>query len=131
MKKALLVDDDNVTNFLNQNILKNKLKVKDIISTNDGAEALQYLIENYKYKGNCPPDLIILDLVMPIINGVEFLNIINRILDRKKTKVIILSGLPKDYIEEKKELKTYNILEKPLTAEALKKEIPEVERILK
>ncbi len=61
-KKILVVDDDkDILEFLEYNLVKHGFKV---ITASDGLEGLEKLIEK--------PDLILLDVMMPRMNGYEF-----------------------------------------------------------
>ncbi|MDO8728444.1 MAG: response regulator, partial [bacterium] len=67
MKKILLIDDDR----LFQKTLKDSLVTKDyeVKVANDGEEGLKITKKE-------KPDLILLDVLMPNIGGMEFLKII-------------------------------------------------------
>jgi CheY-like chemotaxis protein len=64
-KKILVVEDDR---FI-QETLKVLLNMEgyEVDVANNGLEALNLLSSS-----SCPPDLIVLDLMMPIMNGLEF-----------------------------------------------------------
>jgi CheY-like chemotaxis protein len=64
-KKILLVDDDEIQLSITKAILENDY---EIIQTQSGKEALGYL-----YKG-LVPDLILLDIIMPEMDGWETFN---------------------------------------------------------
>jgi CheY-like chemotaxis protein len=67
----------------------------------DCERAFQYLIHRAEIKGVPPPDLVLLDLNMPKINGVEFLRRLRRHPELRKLPVVILtsSRLPEDVNE--------------------------------
>ena len=68
MKKKILIVDDDATNRKLLNIILSKKPNIEIIEANDGSEALSKLEEDIS--------LILLDIYMPVINGIDFLKII-------------------------------------------------------
>ncbi|MDM8526826.1 response regulator [Anaerolineales bacterium HSG24] len=80
-RKILVVDDV----FHNQGVLVNILEPLgfDVITANDGREGLSKAIE-------FQPDLVLMDLVMPIMDGVESTQLVKKNLPN--TKVIIVSA---------------------------------------
>ncbi len=99
MKKKLnilLIEDDSIEIMkLNRALLSLKMNHK-IIEAHDGEDALNILINKKKY-----PDIILLDLNMPKINGVEFLSILKKNVLLKFIPIIILttSNNKKDILE--------------------------------
>lgn len=69
IKEVFLIDDDLATNFINQKIIEGANCVKRITVFQSAIDALLYLKEN---KGKFP-DMILLDINMPKMNGWEFL----------------------------------------------------------
>lgn len=73
---VLLVDDDETTNYLNKRLLNEMHIAKEILVLKNGKEALEYLTKacaatpDDAYK--CP-DLIFLDIKMPVMDGFTFL----------------------------------------------------------
>ena len=67
-KKVLLVDDDKAYNFLNRIVLRDNEIDCPVEEANDGQQALDYIAKNEE----CP-DVILLDLNMPGIDGFQFL----------------------------------------------------------
>ena len=92
----MLIEDDMIEVMkLNRTISKLKLK-HDIIEANNGEDALNLLSEKDHL-----PDIILLDLNMPKINGIEFLNILKSDDNLKYIPTIILttSNNHKDLLE--------------------------------
>lgn len=84
MKKVLLIEDDP---FL-VDIYATKLKESgfSVGIAVDGQEGLKKIEEN-------SPDLVLLDIVLPVIDGWEFLKKLSNSKNAGKLKVIILSNL--------------------------------------
>lgn len=80
-RSILIVEDETSLNEAYQIILANA--GYDILSAFDGKEALEILRE-------AKPDVILLDLRMPVMNGIEFLKEYKP--SDKKTKVIVFSN---------------------------------------
>lgn len=86
-KPILLVEDDNVDVMTVKRALKD-LKINNpLVSTSNGEEALEYL----KNKDTKKPCIILLDLNMPKMNGIEFLKIAKADDILKKIPVVVLT----------------------------------------
>lgn len=83
-KKIFIVEDDQDLNYAYCMILKKE--GYDIDSAFNGDEALQKL-QNFE------PDLILLDLLMPVKSGVEFLQDYDVVHNHKNVKVLIFTNL--------------------------------------
>lgn len=106
--QILLIDDDEINNFLNNKFLKRynpEVKVDICISA---ITALEKLNDEYN------PNLILLDLNMPQINGWSFLDEFRK--KNKKIPVIILTSSidPHDHIKSKRYEEVIDFIEKPL-----------------
>ena len=90
---VMLVDDNDTDNFISRRIIEITKFAKDVIIKNSGKSALEYLEEN-KQSPQTLPELIFLDINMPIVDGFVFLYEFEKFEDglKDKCKVIILSS---------------------------------------
>jgi CheY-like chemotaxis protein len=124
MKKincVLLVDDDGVTNFINYKIVK-QLDITDVIHTEfNGEKALNFIQYYAELHENNAPEIILLDLKMPVLDGYEFLEYLKfkKFDNKNDMQIIALSNQTRP--DELARLERFNIklLPKPLTLEAL------------
>jgi putative two-component system response regulator len=83
--KVLVVDDDMINRMLLKTLLKKNPKVTDIIEAENGSDALN------KMKQDPDINLILLDIMMPIVDGIEFLKIFRADMSNAHIPVIVLS----------------------------------------
>jgi len=83
--KVLIVDDDFINRKLLQTLLKKNESVIDVQEAENGSEALD------KLKRDTSINLILLDIMMPIVDGVEFLKIFRSDMATSHIPVIVLS----------------------------------------
>ena len=86
-KPILLVEDDIVDAMTAKRALGDLKITNPLVHTSDGEEALKYL----KTRGNEKPCIILLDLNMPKMNGIEYLKTIKADEELKAIPVIVLS----------------------------------------
>lgn len=98
MKTILLVEDDYLDTMNAQRVL-NKLNQHHVLHTAyNGREALSMLRgENGAPKLNPLPDIILLDLNMPRMNGIEFLRELRSDKELKHIKVFITTTSSEEY----------------------------------
>lgn len=116
---VLLVDDDGTTNFINYRLIKQLNITEEIHTEYNGEKALNFLQFYAEGHSNEAPELILLDLKMPVLDGYEFLEYLRmkKFENKEKIKVIVLTtSTRKDDMEK---LKKFNvtIINKPLTPE--------------
>ena len=83
--KVLVVDDDFINRKLLQTLLKKNANVAEIIEAENGSDALD------KLKKDTDVNLILLDIMMPIVDGIEFLKIFRSDMKNAHIPVIVLS----------------------------------------
>ncbi|MGD1042921.1 MAG: response regulator [Sedimentisphaerales bacterium] len=86
-KPILLVEDDNVDAMTVRRALKDLNVPNGIVHQLDGEDALEYL----RSSDNKRPCIILLDLNMPRMNGIDFLKIIKNDYELKKIPVIVMT----------------------------------------
>ena len=86
-KPILLVEDDQVDAMTVQRALKDINVTNRLDVTNNGEEALTFLNNPENEK----PGIILLDLNMPKMNGIEFLQVAKNDADLKKIPVVVLT----------------------------------------
>lgn len=130
MKNILLVDDDNIFNFLNTKLLRQAGIADEIHAALNGKEAID-LLNNYYMGSRALPDVILLDLNMPVMDGFSFLEAFKKLnLPRKNNVSIIIvtsSDNPKD-MAKAKQLGITQFLTKPLSKEMLLNALQSTER---
>ena len=83
--KILAVDDDFINLKLIHSMLKKSEYVSDVAEAKNGLEALNILKEDSDIK------LVLLDIKMPIMDGIEFLNNLESMPQINKIPVIVLT----------------------------------------
>jgi two-component system, chemotaxis family, response regulator Rcp1 len=101
----LLVEDNPGDVRLTQEVLKDSKVRNNLMIANNGDEALACLRKQGKYQGAPRPDLILLDLNLPIKDGREVLAQIKQDSDFKRIPVVILTTSKAD----EDILRTYNL----------------------
>lgn len=91
---VLLVDDDEINNFISIKLIKKALLNTEIMACLNGKFAIDQLYEIQRKDPAKLPDYILLDINMPIMNGWEFLDEYKRLnIDPSgKTKIYIISS---------------------------------------
>jgi signal transduction histidine kinase/ActR/RegA family two-component response regulator len=117
--KVMIVDDDQKVREL---VIKSLSKQNDNIveGFENGAEALIRL-------GSHPPDLLILDMFMPEIDGLGVCRAIKNELGLELTKVIIVTGFPNHpNLQEAARMGFVQVFTKPLSIEKLIEKVQEI-----
>ncbi|WP_044624991.1 response regulator [Neotamlana nanhaiensis] len=123
MNKVAVIDDNLLFRKITKQLLVNiGFKESNIILLENGRIAINYIIENIEDK-SLLPNIILLDLNMPKVNGWEFINLLQNLSKKfnylPKIYIITSSVDTKDIERAKiiKEVKSYII--KPITSKDL------------
>ncbi|MDR0467415.1 MAG: response regulator [Campylobacteraceae bacterium] len=121
--KVLSVDDDLINLKLINIMLKKNQNIDSVVEAKNGLEALEIL------KGSYDIDIILLDIKMPIMNGIEFLTNVGTNDKLKNIPVVVLTtDETKKY--EALERGAYDFLVKPIREHELFDKIQKIYQLL-
>lgn len=119
VKKIMIVDDNEFDCYITSKIINNLDASVDIMEFNSSVIAIQYL-EDFQNSPEKLPDLIFLDIYMPIFDGFDFIEKFNTFSDfiKSHTKICILSTTVDDlYIHRARVNDSVLFASKPITKE--------------
>ena len=92
MKKILLIED----NEMNRDMLSRRLERKgfDVLLAEDGAEGLERILSD-------APDLVLLDLSLPVLDGFGVLEAVRKDPESKSVPIIVLTAHAMEHDREK------------------------------
>src|SRR5882724_10800992 len=91
-KLVVMVDDDDVDCFVTKKIIEDSNFSEKIVVFNSGKEGLEYLRKNENNPEQLP-EVIFLDILMPVMDGFGFLDEYDKLSDKikSKCKIVLLS----------------------------------------
>jgi CheY-like chemotaxis protein len=126
LSSILLIEDDEVTNYINRTVIERMDCAAHVHVAWNGTDALEYLKACRQTAGSVQPELILLDINMPGLNGWEFLEEYNKLETAEKGQVVVVmlttSLNPEDKRRADDNPAINGLKNKPLTA-ALMEEI--------
>ena len=112
------MDDDPTTNYLNESLLRSLSVTDQFIVARDGIEALALLESQCVAPSTSCPALILLDVNMPVMNGMEFLEAYQRLPQEHRDAIIIVvltTSMNSTDLARLDELPIAGLASKPLT----------------
>ena len=125
-KTVMLIDDNEIDNLINQKMIEAS-GITENIYTHTGAKSAIEFLKNLEKVGAVSsevlPDVIFLDIDMPLMDGFQFMDEFVKLKDdtQNKCKVVILTSSinPQDMSKSKNYPSVKKYLNKPLTQSAL------------
>ena len=117
-----LVDDDRIYQFTTERILQRLDNEVRFLWFKDGEEALTYMDDNVEHADKLP-DILIVDINMPFLDGWQFLEAFNGLRERMAKPIDIYmvssSNDDRDMQRAKSTVGVRDYVEKPITKEKL------------
>lgn len=126
---VLLIDDDDTTNYLNKRLLAELRVSREIKVLKNGKEAIDYLSKacaGSPAAGYTCPDLIFLDIKMPMMDGFEFLEEYQRLGLDADDHVIIMMLTSSASFYDLERIKTFKKVRKHYSKALTKHDIKEI-----
>lgn len=113
--EILLVEDNPADIRLYEEALKESNVLSNLNKVKDGQEALDFIFKKNSFQDVVTPDIIVLDLNLPKVNGKDVLKVIKNDPVVKKIPVVILtSSKSEEDISRSYELHANSYITKPL-----------------
>lgn len=95
LKEVLIIDDDATANYLNERIVKDLQITENIKVLQNGKEGLDYILSRCIHNEGGPcPELVILDHHMPLMSGMELMEVLhgNGYLEKMQVVFLLLAA---------------------------------------
>jgi response regulator RpfG family c-di-GMP phosphodiesterase len=123
LKRILIIDDNEIDNLISQKVIKDANLTEQVSVCESGNSALSYLSKSMNDNPAMVPDLILLDLNMPLMDGWDFLQELDKINyknDNSKIFILTCSIDRRDISKAQRDPRVTEFISKPLTADKVK-----------
>ncbi|NOT77340.1 MAG: response regulator [Cyclobacteriaceae bacterium] len=124
-RSVMLIDDNEIDNLINQKMIESASITEHIYVHTGAKSAIEFLrnMEKLDLADKVLPDVIFLDIDMPLMDGFQFLDEFEKLSSstKKKSKIVMLTSSinPQDFNRSKKYLNVKLYLNKPLNHESI------------
>lgn len=119
LKKVLIADDEFTTRRILERIIRDNFKCR-LQTADDGSEAIRHMIKEV-------PDLLILDMVMPVMNGIQVLKTMRENSKLSKIPVIACTAVgDNSVVQQIIKFGVRDYIKKPIEPDAIVQKITTV-----
>ncbi|MFZ1806698.1 MAG: response regulator [Cyclobacteriaceae bacterium] len=126
-RTVMLIDDNEIDNLINQKMIEAAAIAENIYTHTGAKSAIEFLrnMEKLEVASEVLPDVIFLDIDMPLMDGFQFLDEFEKLTSntKKSCKIVMLTSSinPQDFDRSKKYSNVKLYLNKPLSHDSIQK----------